>query len=65
MNEAKMNELTQAEDMAYFRADLCCYSHAEPLRGSRARVSATQERQRRIARPKATAWKRGRRSSTT
>lgn len=26
MNEAKMNELTQAEDMAYFRADLCCYS---------------------------------------
>ena len=26
MNEAKMNELTQAEDMAYFRADLCPYS---------------------------------------
>ena len=26
MNEAKMNELTQAEDMAYFRADLCLYS---------------------------------------
>lgn len=26
MNEAKMNKLTQAEDMAYFRADLCCYS---------------------------------------
>ena len=26
MNEAKMTELTQAEDMAYFRADLCCYS---------------------------------------
>lgn len=26
INEAKMNELTQAEDMAYFRADLCCYS---------------------------------------
>ena len=26
MNEAKMNELAQAEDMAYFRADLCCYS---------------------------------------
>lgn len=25
MNEAKMNELTQAEDMAYFRADLCLY----------------------------------------
>lgn len=25
INEAKMNELTQAEDMAYFRADLCCY----------------------------------------
>ncbi len=26
MNEAKMNELCQAEDMAYFRADLCVYS---------------------------------------
>ena len=26
MNEAKMTELTQAEHMAYFRADLCCYS---------------------------------------
>ena len=26
MNEAKMNELTQAEDMAYFRADFCLYS---------------------------------------
>lgn len=26
MNEAKMTELTQAEDMAYFRADLCIYS---------------------------------------
>ena len=26
MNEAKMNELTQAEEMAYFRADLCLYS---------------------------------------
>ena len=26
INEAKMNKLTQAEDMAYFRADLCCYS---------------------------------------
>ena len=26
MNEAKMTELAQAEDMAYFRADLCCYS---------------------------------------
>ena len=26
INEAKMNELTQAEDMAYFRADLCLYS---------------------------------------
>ena len=26
MNEAKMTQLTQAEDMAYFRADLCCYS---------------------------------------
>ena len=26
MSEAKMTELTQAEDMAYFRADLCCYS---------------------------------------
>ncbi|MCR4869964.1 MAG: hypothetical protein K5859_01540 [Atopobiaceae bacterium] len=26
MNEAKMNELAQAEDMAYFRADLCLYS---------------------------------------
>ena len=26
INEATMNELTQAEDMAYFRADLCCYS---------------------------------------
>ena len=26
MNEAKMNELTQAEDMGYFRADLCLYS---------------------------------------
>ena len=26
MNEAKMTELTQAEDTAYFRADLCIYS---------------------------------------
>ena len=26
MNEAKMDELTQAEDMARFRADLCLYS---------------------------------------
>ena len=26
MSEAKMTELTQAEDMAYFRADLCIYS---------------------------------------
>ena len=26
MNEAKMTQLTQAEDMAYFRADLCLYS---------------------------------------
>lgn len=26
MNEAKMTELAQAEDMAYFRADLCIYS---------------------------------------
>ncbi|MDO4850866.1 MAG: hypothetical protein Q4A93_03300 [Actinomycetota bacterium] len=26
MSEAKMTELTQAEDMAYFRADLCLYS---------------------------------------
>ena len=26
MNEAKMNELAQTEDMAYFRADLCLYS---------------------------------------
>ncbi|MBR3315879.1 MAG: hypothetical protein IKG18_17300 [Atopobiaceae bacterium] len=26
MNEAKMNELCNAEDMAYFRADLCLYS---------------------------------------
>ncbi|ANE22354.1 hypothetical protein AAY81_03510 [Denitrobacterium detoxificans] len=26
INEAKMTELTQAEDMAYFRADLCIYS---------------------------------------
>ena len=26
MNEAKMTELTQAEDMAYFGADLCLYS---------------------------------------
>ena len=26
MNEAKMTELTQAEEMAYFRADLCLYS---------------------------------------
>lgn len=26
MNEAKMTELTQAEDMAYFRAYLCLYS---------------------------------------
>ena len=26
MSEAKMTELPQAEDMAYFRADLCCYS---------------------------------------
>ena len=26
MNETKMTELTQAEEMAYFRADLCLYS---------------------------------------
>jgi len=26
MNETKMTELTQAEDMAYFRADLCLCS---------------------------------------
>lgn len=26
MNEAKMTKLTQAEDMAFFRADLCLYS---------------------------------------
>ena len=26
INEAEMTELTQAEDMTYFRADLCCYS---------------------------------------
>lgn len=26
MNEAKMTELTQAEEMAFFRADLCLYS---------------------------------------
>ena len=26
MNETKMTELTQAENMAYFRADLCIYS---------------------------------------
>lgn len=26
MNEAKMTELSQAEEMAYFRADLCLYS---------------------------------------
>ena len=26
MNETKMTELTQAEDMAYFRADLCLNS---------------------------------------
>lgn len=26
MNEAKMNVLCNAEDMAYFRADLCLYS---------------------------------------
>lgn len=26
MNETKMTELTQAEDMAFFRADLCLYS---------------------------------------
>ena len=38
VNEAKMTELIQSEDMVYFRADLCCYSHAEPLRGSRACV---------------------------
>lgn len=26
MNETKMTELTQAEDMAFFRTDLCLYS---------------------------------------
>lgn len=26
MNETKLTELTQAEDMAFFRADLCLYS---------------------------------------
>lgn len=30
MNETKMTELTQAEDMAYFRADLCIYSPENP-----------------------------------
>lgn len=29
MNEAKMTELTQAEEMAFFRADLCLYSAGE------------------------------------
>jgi hypothetical protein len=26
INEEKMTELTQAEEMAFFRADLCLYS---------------------------------------
>ena len=26
MNDKKWTELQQAEDMAYFKADLCCYS---------------------------------------
>lgn len=26
INDTKMTELTQAEEMAYFRADICCYS---------------------------------------
>ncbi|MBR3315892.1 MAG: hypothetical protein IKG18_17365 [Atopobiaceae bacterium] len=26
MNEAKMTELAQAEEMAYFKADICLYS---------------------------------------
>ena len=26
MNDEKWTELQQAEDMAYFKADLCCYS---------------------------------------
>lgn len=26
MNDEEWTELQQAEDMAYFRADLCCYS---------------------------------------
>lgn len=26
MNDEKWTELQQSEDMAYFRADLCCYS---------------------------------------
>ena len=26
MNDERWAELQQAEDMAYFRADLCCYS---------------------------------------
>ena len=30
MNETKMTELAQAEDMAYFRADLCIYSPENP-----------------------------------
>lgn len=27
LNDAKMDELAQDEEMAYFRADICCYSH--------------------------------------
>ncbi len=26
MNDEKWTELQQAQDMAYFKADLCCYS---------------------------------------
>lgn len=32
MNDKKWNELKQAEDMACFRADLCCYSFEEKKR---------------------------------
>ena len=31
ISEEKMTELTQAEDMAYFRADLCCYTSKSVL----------------------------------
>ena len=47
MNEAKMTELAQAEDMAYFRSDLCLYSPESYSREEKKEIcndSATRSR---------------------